>query len=196
MVKLDIEEVPVGRTGGGGGGVTKDASAYANNYAIVVVTDPENLKVLSELDVPTKGAETLKRIFLTMEDLKELGYPGDTPGGGTYMFNRVFDTLEMPYIGQPVTSKVGKSGIKITRYADKFDSSKYATTRTGDIGKNGVIKYEDTPKGMKEYLNNWVSTVAIDFDQNLLEKTGLIEKMKKLELVEEEVVEEEIPTEE
>ena len=203
------EEVEVGLPfGGKGGGTPKTAEQYAESYGFKALTDIETLELLADLPVDDPKSKKHPVITFNADDWAKIGYAGETVGGAQYMFNRIFDTMEISYVAKTGVSKAAKAAGKITRtikqgenagtektdivpdilkvlrYADEFDPSMYATTRAGREGKNGIINHEDSPVGLVEAIKNWLTNVAVDLDAELVTKLGLDVKMRAMELIE------------
>ncbi len=181
-------------TGGAGGGVgaKKDAEAYRNSYAVKALTDMDNLKLLAKLPIFDAKVEANKKgVVFEMDELLSLGYTGDTTGAPMQMFDRIFDTLEIPYIAGTI-ARGGIKKVKVVRYGDEFDPSRYSTTRAGKPSKDkegnvtGIVDHEDSPEGLVACMKEWLTEVAVDFDIKFIEKLGLDKKMTELGLIEEE----------
>jgi len=203
------EEFEVGLPfGGKGGGVAKTAEQYAETYGFKAMTDIATLELLADLPVDDPKAKKHPVITFNKDDFEALGYKGSTVGGFQYMINRVLDTMEIPYVAKTGTSKVAKKTgkvtrvlkqganagsekseimpdiVKIVRYGNEFDEKMYATTRAGKLGKdNEIIDHEDSPQGLIDAIENWITEVAVDFDDELITKLGLDRKMRELELI-------------
>jgi len=200
------EEFEVGLPfGGKGGGVAKTAEQYAESYGFKAFTDIETLEFLADLPVYNPKADKHPVITFNAKDFEVFGYNGKTVGGFQYMANRILDTMEIPYVAKTGTSKAAKKVgkvtrtlkqgknagteeskimpdvIKVVRYGDIFDPKMYSTTRAGKTGKDDeIIDHEDSPAGLIEAIENWMTEVAPDLDYELLEKLGLVVKMKEL----------------
>ncbi len=195
------------QSGGGGGGVgaKKDAEGFRNSYAVKALTDLKTLKMLADLpvfDANVKGKD--EGITFELDELMALGYAGDTPGAPMQFFDRILDTLGMPFIAGTI-ARGGVKKVKVIRYGDEFDASKYATTRAGRPSykvemvdgkevkvQDGLVDHEDSPEGLVVCLEEWLGEVAQDelFTPELIEKLGLTKKMTELDLLEEEAEEE------
>jgi len=204
------EEFEVGLPfGGKGGGVAKTAEQYALTYGFKAFTDIETLELLADLPVDNPKAKTHPVITFNADDFAVFGYNGNTVGGFQYMANRILDTMEIPYVAKTGTSKAAKKAgkitrtlkqganagtekseimpdvIKVVRYGDEFDPKMYSTTRAGKPGKDDkIIDHEDSPAGLVEAIENWLTTVAVDLDAELVTKLGLDVKMRAMELIE------------
>ena len=200
------EEFEVGLPfGGKGGGTPKAAEQYAESYGFKAFTDIETLEFLADLPVDDPQGKTHPVVTFNAKDFAVFGYGGKTVGGFQYMANRILDIMEIPYVAKTGTSKAAKKVgkvtrmlkqganagtekseimpdvIKVVRYGDEFDPKMYSTTRAGKPGKDGeIIDHEDSPTGLVEAIENWMTEVAPDLDYELLEKLGLVVKMKKL----------------
>lgn len=172
--------------GGGGGGAKKDSIEFKNSYAVRALTDIENLKLLAKLPVFDAQVENNRKgIVFELDELLSLGYKGNTTGAPMQMFNRIFDTLEIPFIAGTI-SRGGIKNVKITKYSDEFDSSRYATTRAGRPSKKegtGIVDHEDSPEGLVACLEEWLADVAVEFDVEFIERLGLDRKMTELGLI-------------
>lgn len=141
-------------------GSVKAAKEYANNYAFVSLTNVDTLKMFSELD----AKDTRTVVTFTMDEIKALGYEGETPGSAAQRFNSVFATLRIPFkasvgaspeakaLGKITsnrsnTTKKGEAGTPIQSYkmdwvsvgrtGDHFDYKLYATTEAGKVSTKG-----------------------------------------------------------
>jgi len=198
------------QSGGGGGGVgaKKDAEGFRNSYAVKALTDLKTLKMLADLpvfDANVKGKD--EGITFEMDELMALGYTGDTTGAPMQFFDRILDTLEMPFIAGTI-ARGGVKKVKVIRYGEEFDASKYATTRAGRPSykvemvdgkevkvQDGLVDHEDSPEGLVVCLKEWLGEVVEDelFTPELIKKLGLDRKIELLES--EEVPEEEVEEE-
>lgn len=194
--------------GGVGGGAVKSAEDYRNSYAVKALTDIETLKMLA--DLPVLDEKHDDGVTFTLSELVALGYGGKTTGAPMQFFNRIFDTLEVPYDAGTISRD--NLRVKVIRYGNEFDFRKYSTTRAGNPsyatevvngkrvyklvdGKRvrvGIIDHEDSPPGLVEALHNWLEDIAGDEDyEDIIIKMGLDKKMSELGLIEvEETVEE------
>lgn len=203
------EEFEVGLPfGGKGGGVAKTAEQYAETYGVKALTDIKTLGLLADLPVDDPKAKKHPVITFNADDFATIGYKGATVGGAQYMFNRILDTMEIPYVAKTGTSKVAKKAgkvtrvlkqgknagdeksdimpdvVKIVRYGDEFNEKMYATTRAGKRGKDDeIINHEDSPAGLVEAIENWLSETAVDLDDELIQKLGLDRKLKQMDLI-------------
>ena len=196
-------------TGGAGGGVgaKKSVEDFKNAYFVKAITGIENLTLLSDLPVFDKEH---KGITFEMDELLSLGYTGDTTGAPMQAMNRIFNTLEIPYIAGTI-SRGGIKKVKVVRYSNEFDPSKYSTTRAGKPSyeteivdekrvyklvngkkvqkvQNGIVDHEDSPEGLIACMEEWLSEIAEDetFTEDMIVKLGLDRKMRELGLLEEE----------
>ena len=177
-------------TGGAGGGVgaKKSAEDFKNAYFVKAITGIENLTLLS--DLPVFDKEHKVGITFEMDELLSLGYTGVTTGAPMQAMNRVFDTLEIPYIAGTI-ARGGVKKVKVTRYGDEFDASKYATTRADRPSKDkegnvtGIVDHENSPEGLVACMEEWLTDVAVEFDIEFVEKLGLDRKMTELGLIKE-----------
>lgn len=208
MAKLmEIEKsVPFG--GKGGAGVKKNTRQYADSYGVKAITDLETLEQLAELSVYNEKGEKHMVLDFDESDWEKFGYKGNTMGGAMQMFNRIFDTLEIPFVAQTAvakgteaTTRVLKQGknmgeektakvanrVRVSRYAEEFDPMKYATTRAAEAGRVNVAHpgepsptHEDSPEGLVKCLEEWALKAADDLDYKLIEAIGLLPKMEEL----------------
>jgi len=167
----------------------------------------EILKQLASLTVYREG-EKFSVLDFDETDWERVGYKGTTVGGAMQMFNRVFDTLEIPYIAQTAVAKgtvkstrtikqgknVGEERnqvvanmVRVSRYADEFDPKKYATTRAAEAGRmnkahpgKGSPTHEDSPEGLVKCLEEWITKASDEIDYKIIEEVGLLRKMKSL----------------
>jgi hypothetical protein len=196
MVRIEVNEKGVG---GGGVGAKKSAEGYRENYAVKALTDRAILKALAEL--PADGTQ---RLVFGAEDWEKYGYKGETGGAAMQMMDRIFDTLEIPYVAGTI-SKGGVSEVKVIRYGEEFDPLKYATTRAGRPSykveivdgkevkvQDGIVDHEDSPEGLVACLHEWLEDIAEDelFTEDMIVKLGLDRKMGELGLLEEPETEE------
>jgi hypothetical protein len=200
-------KVEVGQPfGGKGGGVSKSAEEYMNTYGFKALTDVKTLKMLADLPIYDTKEKLHDVISFDKSDWEVIGYKGETVGGAQYMFNRILDTMEIPYVAKTgiskearkagKTTRVLKQGknagderseivadiLKIIRYGEEFDETQYATTRAGKVSKKSgkVISHEDSPAGLVEAVESWLTSDAVDIDYDVLEKVGLVKRMAEL----------------
>jgi len=187
---------------GGGAGAKKGAEDYKNSYAVKALTDMGNLKLLAKLPVFDAKVEANKKgVVFEMDELLSLGYTGDTTGAPMQMFDRIFDTLEIPYIAGTI-ARGGIKKVKVIRYGDEFDPSKYSTTRAGKPSyateivdekrvyklvdgekvQDGIIDHENSPEGLVACMEEWLGDIAEDetFTEDMIVKLGLDRKMREL----------------
>jgi len=185
-------------TGGGGVGAKKSAEDFKNAYFVKAITQIDNLTLLA--DLPVFDEEHKVGITFEMDELLSLGYTGVTTGAPMQAMNRVFNTLEIPYIAGTI-NRDDVLKVKVTRYGDEYDYTKYSTTKAGRPSykkeekmvdgvktevkvQDGFVAHEDAPEGLEECLKNWLTEVAIEFDIEFIEKLGLDRKMTELGLIE------------
>ncbi len=194
--------------GVGGAGVKKTAEQYAKSYGVLAICNPNTLEQLISLSVYNESDEKHAVLDFDESDWKAVGYKGTTVGGAMQMFNRIFDTLEIPFIAQTAvakgtekttrTIKQGKNAgaektqivanrVRVSRYAEEFDPTKYATTRAAKAGRVNTAHpddpsptHEDSPEGLVTCLENWINEEGVKLDPELIERLGLDRKMKEL----------------
>lgn len=191
-----IEEIQTGGAGGGAG-AKKSAEDYRGSYVYKAITDRDTLKMLANLPVFTPSSK--QGVTFSMEELAALGFTGDTLGAVMQAMNRCFDTIEIPYSAGTI-NRGGVQKVKVIRYGNEFDFTKYATTRSGRPAKDkegnvtGIVDHEDSPPGLVAALHEWLAEIAEDeLMQDVILNLGLDRKMSELNLIdvqEEEEVEE------
>lgn len=200
MPSIEIETV----TGRGGGGGAKGAEGFKSSYAMKAIFDRETLKMLAEMGIYTP--ENRQRVVFSMEELKVLGYTGLTTGGPMQYFNRILNTMKVPFEAGTVDVE-GVKKVKIIRYGNEYDFKRYSTTEAGKPayrtevvdGKEvttqvGIVDHEDAPPGLVQAIEEQLAEIAEDeLMQDIILKLGLDKKMAELNLIdvqEEEEVEE------